>query len=121
MASGIRILGIARTKAALEKARIEVELAAGPAARAGGEVVAREMVARAPRDTGRLVSLIDVDDSGIGAGATARVGSSAPYDRFVQRGTVYMGAQPYGEQAGLAAIPGIIGAMTGIFKAAVEG
>ena len=117
----IRILGIAKTKAALTKARIEVELAAGPASRAGGEVVAREMASRAPRDTGRLISLIGTEEDSLGGGATTRVGSDAPYDRFVQSGTRNMSAQPYGEQAALAAVPGIVLSMTGIFKAAVEG
>jgi hypothetical protein len=79
------------------------------------------MVARAPRDTGRLVSLISTDEDASGEGATTKVGSEAPYDRFVQRGTVHMRAQPYGEQAAVASVPGIIAAMTPIFKAAVEG
>lgn len=116
-----RILGIAKTKAALAKASAQAEVAAGPATKAGGEIVQRQMIARAPRDTGRLVSLITTDESALGQGATTKVGSDAPYDRFVQRGTVHMRAQPYGEQAAAASIPGIIAAMTSIFKAAVEG
>ena len=116
-----RLLGIAKTKAALAKASIQAEAAAVPATKAGGEIVARQMIARAPRDTGRLVSLIGTDESSLGDGATTRVGSSAPYDRFVQGGTVHMRAQPYGEEAAVASIPGIIAAMTGIFKTAVEG
>jgi hypothetical protein len=32
-----------------------------------------------------------------------------------------MAAQPYGEQAAAASVPGIIAAMTSIFKTAVEG
>jgi Bacteriophage HK97-gp10, putative tail-component len=116
-----RLLGIAATKAALAKAAAQAEVAAGPATVAGGEVVQREMIVRAPRDTGRLVSLISTDESSLGEGATTKVGSDAPYDRFVQKGTVHMRAQPYGEQAAAASVPGIIAAMTGIFKAAVEG
>jgi HK97 gp10 family phage protein len=116
-----RLLGIAETKAALAKVSAQAEVAAGPATQAGGQVVVRQMVARAPRDTGRLVSLISTDEDSFGEGATTKVGSEAPYDRFVQRGTVYMRAQPYGEQAAAASVPGIIAAMTSIFKAAVEG
>ena len=119
--ASFRILGMAETKVALTKARVQVEMAAGPATEAGGLVVAREMVSRAPRDTGRLVSLISTEEDSFGGGATTKVGSDAPYDRFVQRGTRYMAAQPYGEQAALAAIPGVVSSMTGIFKAAVEG
>jgi HK97 gp10 family phage protein len=116
-----RLLGIAETKAALAKASAQAEAAAGPATQAGGEVVQRQMIARAPRDTGRLVSLISTDESSLGEGATTKVGSAAPYDRFVQKGTKNMAAQPYGEQAAAASVPGIIAAMTSIFKAAVEG
>ena len=116
-----RLLGIAKTKAALAKASAQAEAAAGPATKAGGEIVQRQMIARAPRDTGRLISLITTDESALGQGATTKVGSDAPYDRFVQQGTVHMRAQPYGEQAATASIPGIIASMTGIFKAAVEG
>lgn len=117
----VRVFGIGRTKAALTKARLEVEAAAGPASRAGGEVVAREMASRAPRDTGLLVRLIGTEEDSVGSGATTSVGSDAPYDRFVQRGTVHMRAQPYGEQAAIAAIPGVAAAMTTVFKTAVEG
>jgi hypothetical protein len=117
----ITLLGVAKTKAALEAAMLQAEAAAGPAAEAGGRVVQAQMASRAPRDTGTLVRLIDIDDSSVGSGATARVGSSAPYDRFVQGGTVYMSANPYGAQAAVASVPGIIAAMTGIFKAAVQG
>jgi len=116
-----RLLGIAETKAALAKATVQAEAAAGPATKTSGEIVARQMIARAPRLTGRLVSLITTDESALGEGATTKVGSDAPYDRFVQRGTVYMNAQPYGEQAAAASVPGIIAAMTSIFKTAVEG
>jgi HK97 gp10 family phage protein len=116
-----RLLGIAKTKAALAKASAQAEAAAGPATKTGGEIVQRQMIARAPRDTGRLISLITTDESALGQGATTKVGSEAPYDRFVQRGTVHMAAQPYGEQAAAASVPGIIAAMTSIFKTAVEG
>jgi len=120
LASGLRILGIAQTKAALERVRIQAELAAGPAASSGGETVQREMASRAPKDTGNLVSLLAVEEDSLGSGATAKVGSSAPYDRFVQSGTRYMSAQRYGEQSAVAAAPGVVVSMAAIFKAAVE-
>jgi hypothetical protein len=120
LASGLKILGIARTKAALERVRVQAELAAGPAASSGGESVQREMASRAPHDTGRLISLLEVDESSIGSGATAKVGSTAPYDRFVQSGTRYMAPQRYGEQAATAAAPAVVVGMAAIFKAAVE-
>ena len=116
----IRLYGLAKTKAALKRLELQVEAAAAPAAQAGGQVVQREMASRAPRDTGRLVSLIAVEEDSFGSGATAKVGSEAPYDRFVQSGTRHMAAQPYGEQAAVAAAPGVVASMATIFKAAVE-
>jgi HK97 gp10 family phage protein len=117
----VRIYGMSRTKAALKRVQAEAEAAAGPASKAGGEIVQREMASRAPSDTGALISMITTDEDSLGSGATTKVGSEAPYDRFVQLGTVHMAAQPYGEQAAAASVPGIIAAMTSIFKAAVEG
>jgi HK97 gp10 family phage protein len=116
----VRLLGLAKTKAALKKVQLQVEAAAGPAAEAGGQVVQREMASRAPRDTGRLVSLIGVEEDSFGSGATAKVGSDAPYDRFVQRGTRNMAAQPYGQESAVAAAPGVVASMAAIFKAAAE-
>jgi hypothetical protein len=78
------------------------------------------MASRAPRDTGHLVSLLGVEEDSSGSGAMARAGSDAPYDRFVQRGTRHMAAQPYGEEAAVAAAPGVVASMAAIFKAAVE-
>lgn len=114
------VRGIPQTRLALKKVQLQLEAAAGPASKAGGEVVQRQMQARAPRRTGLLVSLISTDESALGEGATTKVGSDAPYDRFVQRGTIHMRAQPYGEQAAAASVPGVIAAMIPIFKAAAE-
>lgn len=114
------VRGIPQTKLALKKVQLQIEAAAGPASKAGGEVVQRNMQARAPRRTGFLVSLIGTEVDASGGGAVTKVGSDAPYDRFVQRGTRYMSAQPYGEEAGNASIPGIIEQMAAIFKAAAE-
>lgn len=115
-----RLLGMAKTKAALEKARLQIEAAAGPAVEASGKVVAVQMAARAPRLTGHLASQIGIDTTTLGDGATAKVGSEVPYDRFVQRGTVYMGAQPYGTDAADASIPGVVAVQTAVYKAAVD-
>jgi HK97 gp10 family phage protein len=115
--SGVR--GIPQTKAALAKVRAEIELAAPKATQAGGEIVARDMASRAPRNTGRLASGIRVDVSSLGDGAIAKVGSDAPYDRFVQKGTVFMAAQAYGEDAADSTSSAIVAAMAAIFKAAI--
>jgi HK97 gp10 family phage protein len=114
------IHGIGRTMAALLQVRLRAEAAAPFATQAAGEIVRGEMAARAPRDTGNLVSLIDTEVDASGGGATTRVGSSAEYDRFVQFGTRYMAANPYGAQAAEAAAPGVVAEMIPIFKAAVE-
>lgn len=115
------IRGMAETKAALARLEVEVEVASPKAVEGASKVVASEMASRAPRDTGYLVSVLETDVGSAGEGATAKVGSNAPYDRYVQRGTRYMGAQPYGEQAAAAAAPGVVAAMTAVYKAAVEG
>lgn len=114
------IRGIGQTMTALAAVRLRLEAAAIPASQAGGEVVRKEMAARAPRDTGNLISLIATEVDELGGGATTKVGSEAPYDRFVQLGTRYMAAQPYGEQAAVASVSGIVEAMIPIVKAAAE-
>lgn len=91
-------------------------LAAPFAAKAGGEVVKREMVARAPRDTGALANSITVS----GDGPVASVGATVPYDVFVQLGTKYQDQQPYGEEGARANTSGVVAAMAAIFKQAVE-
>lgn len=116
----MRVHGIPQTKAALAKIRVQVEAASPTAVRAGGEVVQRAMVARAPRDTGALAIGISVDVVSLGEGATAHVGSSASYDRYVQRGTRHMSAQPYGQDAADASHGGVATAMASVYKAAVD-
>lgn len=110
------IRGIPQTKLALARIEAELRAASGPAARAGGEVLARAMVARAPRDTGRLASSIRVDSSG----DTARVGADVPYDRFVQKGTRFMAAQAYGVEAGNETTGGIVAAIASVLKSVIH-
>lgn len=116
---GFTLRGVAQTKAALAKVQVEIEAASPTAVSEAGKVVASAMSSRAPRDTGRLVSLLAVETDSLGEGATAKVGSDASYDRFVQKGTRNMGAQPYGEDAAQAAAPGVVAAMIAVYRAAL--
>jgi HK97 gp10 family phage protein len=114
------IRGIPRMKAALAKAAAEIEAASPTAVKAGGEVVARAMVDRAPRDTGRLASSIRVvETSSFGDGATSKVGSDVPYARFVEFGTTFMAAQPFEEEAGNESTSALVTAMASIYRAAI--
>jgi HK97 gp10 family phage protein len=116
--SGVR--GIPQTKAALAKVKAEIELASPEATKAGGEIVARAMASRAPRRTGRTAASIRVlETSSLGDGAVSRVGAETPYDRFVQKGTVNMAAQPYGEDAADSTPSAVAAAMAAIYKAAI--
>lgn len=114
-----RLRGVAQTKAALAAIQARIEAASPEAVQQGGERVASRMRSIAPRDTGRLASQIGVDVSSLGDGATAKVGSDAPYDRFVQSGTVHMTAQPYGTDAGEEATSQIVAAMIAVYRAAL--
>jgi HK97 gp10 family phage protein len=114
-----RIRGIPQTKAALFKVQTQVKYATPFAVRAAGEVVRRDMASRAPRRTGRLASSIGVDVSTFGDGATARVGADVPYDRFVQKGTVYMEPQAYGEDAAESSEGSVVAAMIAVYRAAI--
>lgn len=110
------VRGIPQTKAALARVNAEL-LAASPAAsRAGGEVLARAMMAKAPRNTGRMASGITVSIEG----ATAKVGSDVPYARFVEFGTRYMGAQPFEQGAADETTGGIVSAIAAVLRAAIH-
>jgi HK97 gp10 family phage protein len=113
------IRGIPQTKAALARVKVQVEAASPAATRAGGEIVARAMIAGAPRDTGRLASSIQVDTTSIGDGAVSKVGSGVPYDRFVQFGTVFMAPQPYGQSSADSVTTAIVTAMASVFRTAI--
>jgi HK97 gp10 family phage protein len=114
------IHGMARTKAALAKVRLEVEAASPEAVKVAGEILASAMAAQAPRNTGRMASSISVDVQSMGDGATAKVGPDVPYARFVEFGTVHMVAQPFEEDAAGAADSPIVTAMASIYKAAIH-
>jgi HK97 gp10 family phage protein len=113
------IRGMAQTKAALRRLELQIEAASPAAAGEAGKVVAGNMSGRAPRRTGYLASQVGVEVQSTGEGATALVGSDAPYDRFVQKGTVNMSAQPYGEDAASASAAGVVAAMTAVYRAAL--
>jgi phage gpG-like protein len=101
------------TKRALERVRLEIAAAAPTASKAGGAVLARNM--QPPRDTGTLAARIAV----VSDGETAHVGSTVPYDRFVQFGTRNMAAQPYGQQAA-SDTSGIVSAIAAVLKTAIR-
>ena len=105
--------GIPATKRALERVRLRVDAMAPAASKAGGEVVAHNM--HPPRDTGKLAAGIGVTSDG----DTAHVGSSAPYDRFVQYGTTNMAAQPYGAAAA-SSTAGVTAAIAAVMKSATR-
>lgn len=117
MASLVR--GIPQTKAALEKAKLEIEAAAPTATKAGAEVVARATASRAPRRTGRLISSIRVSTASLGSGATATVGIDVPYARFPEFGTTYMAGQHFMGDAADSSISGIVSVMAAIYKTAI--
>lgn len=106
---------MAQTRAALERIRLEIEAASPAAAKAGATVLGRDMIARAPRNTGRLASSIRVESDG----KTAHVGATVPYARFVEFGTRYMPAQPFEEDAANNK-GGIVAAIAAVLKAVIH-
>jgi HK97 gp10 family phage protein len=116
----IEVLGVREAIAAFARIGAKVEAADEPAVTSAAQAVAREMNARAPRDTGALVAGISVDTDEETGEAVALIGSDVPYDRYVQRGTRYMAAQPYGLQAAAAAAPEVVARMAAVFKLATR-
>jgi hypothetical protein len=108
-----RIIGVERTKAALKLAQVKLEATAPAAEHASAEIVARNMQARVPVRTGRLRASIRAD----GSSASADVSYAIPVDR----GTTFMRAQPYAEDAAKASIPEIVATMTAAFRTALGG
>lgn len=96
-----------------------VEAASPAAVRAAGEVIAHDMRSNAPRRTGRLAAGISVEVESFGDGATAKISSDVPYDRFVQRGTVYMEPQAYGEEAARSGEDAVVDVMARVYRAAL--
>jgi HK97 gp10 family phage protein len=112
----VSITGIAKTKAALARVRLEMEAATPIAEKASAEIIAKAAIARAPVDTGQLVQSIHVDDSGTGANAVADV----PYAPFPEYGTRYMPGQHYMAQAAEDSKLGIVATMLAIYRAAIH-
>jgi HK97 gp10 family phage protein len=110
------VLGVPQTIAAFERLALESEAAKPTAAQVGGQLVAAVMRADAPKDTGRLAASIAVRRDGDGA----IVGADVPYDRFVQKGTRYMEAQPYAEEALDETGKAVAEAMASVFKAVLR-
>lgn len=115
----ISLRGVARTQTAFLRVRLKFEAASPLAARAGGGIIQRQMVAIAPRRTGQLAASISTDVASSGEGAIARTGSDVSYDRFVQHGTIYMEAQPYGEDASDDVTVAVVAAMAAVYRAAI--
>jgi HK97 gp10 family phage protein len=107
---------VAATKRALERVRLELLAAAPVAAEAGGRVLAADMAAKAPRDTGALAASIVVETEG----ETAHVGSTLPYARFVQFGTQYMAAQPFETEAADSVRGRIVTTIAAFLRAAIH-
>jgi hypothetical protein len=108
-----RLLGVERTEAALKLAQVKLEAASSPAEHASAGIVARNMQARVPVRTGRLRASIRAE----GSKANADVSYAIPVDR----GTTFMRARPYAEEAAQASIPEIVATMTAAFRAALGG
>jgi HK97 gp10 family phage protein len=113
----ITIRGLPQLRVKLAQVTAEIELVSPIETKAGGEVVARAMIADAPRDTGRTAASIGTQTTAEGT----MVGAfGVPYDHFVQKGTRYMAAQPYGEEAASDVIAEVVTAMASVFKAAIH-
>ncbi|HEY5987759.1 MAG TPA: HK97-gp10 family putative phage morphogenesis protein [Streptosporangiaceae bacterium] len=110
------VSGIPQTIAALERVQIEAKVAAPVASRAGGAVLAAAMIKEAPKRTGKLAGSVRITQEG----DTTLVGATVPYDRFVQKGTKYMSAQPYGEVASDETKGGIVAAIAAVFRTAIH-
>lgn len=114
------VRGIPQTKRALERVKLEIEAAAPAATKAGGEVVARVMQSNAPRNTGATAGSIAVSTDSLGGGAVAHAGPATAYARFRNFGTVFVSALHWIERSADASIPGVVSAMTELYRAAVK-
>ena len=107
-----QVLGIPQTLAAFARLQGEAEVGEKVAEAAGGKVVAADMRARAPVDTGAMRNSITVRLTGEGA----QVAVLVPYARFVEFGTRYMDAQPFMDESA-DAVGGKVGSvMATVFK-----
>jgi len=112
----IIIRGLPQLRRKLAQVTAEIELASPIATKAGGDVVARAMIAGAPRDTGALAASIGTETTVEGT----FVGPTVDYARFVEYGTRYMAAQPFAEEAAGDVIAEVVTAMASIYKAAIH-
>jgi len=110
------VRGIPEAIAALERRVIAAKVAETVAAKAGGEVVAADMKAHAPRDSGRMAGSVVVRVEG----DTAHVGPTVPYARFPNFGTRYQSAQPFASNAANESEGPVEAAMAAIFKIAMR-
>jgi len=110
------VLGVPQTLAAFARLALEAEVATPVATQVGGQLVAAVMKAQAPKDTGRLAASIAVRRDG----DDAIVGAGVDYDHFVQRGTRYMEAQPYAEEASSEVGKAVGEVMASVFKAVLR-
>ena len=106
------VLGLGQTLAAFERVQLEAAAASLGAAEAGGHIVAADMKAHAPKDTGRMADSVVVRLDG----DTALVGPTVPYARFVEFGTRYMEAEPFAQPALEETKTAVEAAMAAIFK-----
>jgi len=110
------VRGLPETLAAFKRVQVEVAASAPLATRAGAQVLAATMVAKAPKRTGKLASSIRVTQQG----DTAFVGADVPYARFVEFGTTFMAAQPFEEEAADETATAIGAAVAGVLKGAIR-
>jgi HK97 gp10 family phage protein len=108
--------GLAQTMAAFERIALEAKAATPVATQAAGQIVAAKMRANVPKRTGRLAASIGVRRDG----DDAIVGADVAYDRFVQKGTRYMDAQPYAEEASDETRGAVEALMAAVFKATLR-
>jgi len=110
------VLGVPETIAAFERIQLEAKAATPVATQSAGQIVAAKMRADAPKRTGRLAGSIGVRRDG----EDAIVGADVDYDRFVQKGTKYMEAQPYAEEASDETRGAVEAVIAAVFKAALR-
>jgi len=115
----VRIHGLPQLRVKLAEIETRMELASPVAVAKAADVLARQMRSSAPVRTGKLRAAISTSVTSMGDGATARTGSNVPYDPFVQKGTVYMEPQPYGEEAAHHGAAEIVAVMAAVYKAAL--
>lgn len=115
------VQGVQQTLAAFARKTLQVNKAAPVATRSGAQVVIAAMRARAPKQTGAMAgSIRELGTETDAEGTSTAVGATVDYDRFVQKGTRYMDAQPYGEEAAEMVEAAVATQMGAVMKIAVE-